>query len=80
MAPQNTDGSFLSEPTSQGGEYLFDRACKCLTQPCEFEKMENSLSGTIWKSAVKPGKIYFVSILKIKLEMTVGIFLYDVPC
>lgn len=35
--------------------------------------MENSLSGTIWKSAVKPGKIYFVSILKIKLEMTVGI-------
>jgi len=35
-------------------------------QPHEFEKVEEFVSGTIWKSAVKPGKIYFVSILKME--------------
>lgn len=43
-------------------------------QPHEFEKMENFVSGTIWKSAVKPDKIYSVSILKMKWKIAVGVF------
>lgn len=67
--------SFLSELTSRRrAEHLRERASERLTQPREFEKMESFVSGTIWKSAVKPDKIYFVSILKMKWKIAAGVF------